>query len=309
MLCPKCKEEVKKKWKVCPECEFNLEIYRAQEEIKKANAEIRNNGINAQDSVVNVKNTYYAESDIATKRGEPCHCCGELLKSDYFVCKTCGNKSCLNCRSKSSKRMCEVCEEEKQKRDGESLVEEKIIRISGSEHYLINLNKLTEIEFGNSARIEHPVGNKANDINFRFPDISRAHFCLTFSENNMYLVDRGSKWGTYINMHKAVPEKKTELNHKDTLQLGRVITLKVLKVRNGWILENVTFSEKAGYLMVLGDEDKGKLPKRDAVLMFLTKEYDFSLKDDPVKITLGNYGNLNVIKKGIKVDKPGPIIL
>lgn len=140
MNCPKCKNEVKIEWSLCPYCgeaiPKNTTCSNCEKEIEahwkvcpfcgaKQEAFQNDSGsINVKDSVIKEMHqtqTFQKSQDQhvhyhgntpeimeVTKKGEHCHLCGILLRDDYFICPSCQKKTCNNCRS-VDKPLCRSC--------------------------------------------------------------------------------------------------------------------------------------------------------------------------------------------------------
>ena len=58
-----------------------------------------------------------------------------------------------------------------------------------------------------------------SDIRFKHPSISRKHCTLKINNNNISLIDKDSKYGTYISLNRYKIKKKKDL----ILQIGKFL--------------------------------------------------------------------------------------
>jgi hypothetical protein len=104
--CTGCGQELNPAWKACPFCQTKVGgsvSLKVQDSVVQSLSQ-------SQDSHVHYHGGMpgSGDSQVVTKRGEFCHCCGVILDGRYFKCPQCGLQSCMECRADGA-RICVNC--------------------------------------------------------------------------------------------------------------------------------------------------------------------------------------------------------
>lgn len=92
-------------------------------------------------------------------------------------------------------------------------------------------NRVIYIVSSNQTVVGRNVDNQA--CNFAIPDdasLSRRHVMLTVIDNELFLQDLGSRYGTFVNSNKAEHNVKIKLQENDVVKFGKLFSVWKVKV-------------------------------------------------------------------------------
>ncbi len=163
--------------------------------------------------------------------------------------------------------------EERRRLDGKK-IEIPIFKIGNLPLTVVNLNKITSVTFGNVKQKQNPDDLAGNDINLRFVDISREHMQLNYfrsltGEEKIEIVDLQSKHGVLVNNERVEPGKPRELNPGDVVQLGSIVSFRLIKEKGFYLFKHVTWEIKKGNLIWLDKKQVKELPNKQSVIIML----------------------------------------
>jgi len=117
--------------------------------------------------------------------------------------------------------------------------------------------------YGLSLKAVHFGRMPDNQIVFPGSDtsVSRHHASLVFEKGSFYLIDLGSKNGTYINSRKLIPKTKNYLKPHDTFQIGSHL-MQLLPINT-----QTNAEKEPGFLDKIGQQFSKGIKKLETIIM------------------------------------------
>lgn len=182
----------------------------------------------------------------------------------------------------------------------------KVFKIKDKSIYLVKGIPGTIIEMGNIARKDYG-DDKLNDINFRFPDISRRHFKLTIQDDEMYGEDIESKYGVVYNGTKWNPQLPFKIKGKGNIKIGLMVEFSIFKDDKSNIFLN--YVEPSETRLLLIDKEQLKLlPPKDTRIIILKSELDLSQFGINARVGVSSEG-IVVLSGEIEFDEIDNVII
>jgi len=178
-----------------------------------------------------------------------------------------------------------------------------LLAIPGSNTIIVNLRKKKVIKMGR--RDENSPAEPGNDIYFRFYNISRAHLQILFKETpgRVYVEDRGSTFGTFVNGTPLLPGKVLPLKNGDILRMGKIICFEFLEREGSFLLKNVTQREKKGLIAWLStaEGEEGDLPAANAEILLLRNFATINVQGRDIRLEIEKKSGNILSDRSVKI--------